>query len=193
MRSPAHAVARLATHAATFVVACVAGLALAAAMRGAMRASLRARPPAPLSPADWTALLGSTPVRRLRAALVVEASDCPATLATVELFARPELAGAVGSVTLLVRDARDSLARYADARLTAGVQVAVVAVPPPLRAPLGALGPGPRLVLVDPAGQVTWASRIDPQARDTPTFTRALERVADHYLATELATSRRQP
>lgn len=183
------ALARLAMHAATFLVACVAGLALATVLR----APSRVAPPVPLSPAAWTSLLGTAPVRRLRAALVVEARDCPATLATIELFARPELAGAVGSVTLLIRDGRDSLARYADARLTAEVQVAVVAVPRGLRASLRALGPGPRLVLVDPAGQVAWATRIDPQARDAPTFTRALERVADHYLATELATSRRLP
>src|SRR5215218_6920902 len=81
---------------------------------------LRAESPAPR---EWAALLAPAPVRRLSAAIIVDARDCAGTLGTLELFARPELAGAIGSVSVLVRDGRDSLARYADARLTAGVQV----------------------------------------------------------------------
>lgn len=148
---------------------------------------------APSAPREWAALLADAPVRRLRAALVVDARDCPAALELVELFARAELAGAVGSVTLLVRDGRDSLARYADALLTAPVQLAVVPVPPPLRHLVRALGPGPRLLLVDPRGQVVWASRIDATPHDLALLARAAERVADHYLATELATTRPRP
>ena len=148
---------------------------------------------APSTPREWAALLADAPVRRLRAALVVDARDCPAALDVVELFARAELAGAVGSVTLLVRDGRDSLARYADALLTAPVQLAVVPVPPALRRAMRALGPGPRLLLVDPAGQVVWASRIHSTSADVDLLAHAAARVADHYLATELATTRWRP
>lgn len=185
VRRPGLVLRRPGVHATTFVVACTIGLAGSAWLRARV-ARAHARP-------DWTTLLAPAPVRRLRAVIVVEARDCPATLATLELFARPDLAAAVGSVTLLVRDGRDSLARYADARLTAGVQVAVVPVPPAFRRSLRTLGAGPRLLLVDPAGQVAWASRIDPATRDAPSFPRALAQVADHYLATELASSRPQP
>jgi hypothetical protein len=73
------------------------------------------------------------------------------------------------------------------------VQVAVVAVPAPLRPSVTALGTGPRLVLVDPAGRVVWATRVDAAAPTAPTLARALTYVTDHYLATELATSRPRP
>jgi hypothetical protein len=173
------------------VVASVRMLAilLLAAMPVACGVEPRARP----APREWAALLADAPVRRLRAALLVDARDCPAALEVVELFARAELAGAVGSVTLLVRDGRDSLARYADALLTAPVQLAVVPVPPSLRSPVRALGPGPRLLLVDPRGQVVWASRIHSTPADIALLAHAASRVADHYLATELATTRPRP
>jgi hypothetical protein len=155
---------------------------------GAVLAHARARA-ASSTPPPWTTLLAPAPVRRLRAAVVVEARDCPATLDVLEWFARPELAGAIGSVTLVVRDGRDSLARYADALLTAPVQLVVVPVPSSLRAQLRRLGAGPRLVLVDPAGQVVLASRIGRSPAALESLRRATERVGDHYLHTELATT----
>ena len=136
---------------------------------------------------SWTSLLPAPRVGRLRAALVVDARDCPATLAVADLFARPELAGAVDGVTLLVRDGQDSLARYADARLTGAVQVAVVPVPSALRRTVATLGDGPRLLLVDAGGRVVWASRAG--AVPTPTFLPALLEVARHHVASELATA----
>ena len=175
--------------AACLATVVASGMLAAAVARGVrQRAATDAR-----SSSDWGTLLRPAPVRRLRAALVVDAHDCAAALSTLELFARPEAAGVVGSVTLLVRDGRDSLARYADARLTAAVHVAVVPVPVALRPAVGALGAGPRLILVDPAGRVVWATRIDIAAPDAPTLARALVHVTDHYLATELAASRPQP
>ena len=165
------------------VMACAVLLWTGAWLLGRLRA-------ASLAPHEWAALLAPAPVGRLRAVILVDARDCAGTLGMLDLFARPEIAGAVGSVSVLVRDGRDSLARYADARLTAGVHVAVVAVPRSLRGAVRRLGPGARLILVDPAGQVTWATSLDPFARDAPTFIRTLEHVAEHHLATELATSR---
>lgn len=147
---------------------------------------------APAAPA-WVTLLAPTPVRRLRAAVLVDARDCAASLGVVELFARPELAGGVGAVTVLVRDGRDSLARYADALLTAPLQLAVVPVPRPLRAAARALGPGPRLALVDPRGQLVWAGRIPDTPDGAASLARTMERVADHYVATELAIARTTP
>jgi hypothetical protein len=163
-------------------------LAAAVARGVRQRAATDAR-----SSSDWSTLLSPAPVRRLRAVLVVDARDCAATLSALELFARPDVAGVVGSVTLLVRDGRDSLARYADARLTAAVHVAVVPVPVSFRPAVVALGPGPRLLLVDPAGRVVWATRVDAADAAAPTLARAVLHVTDHYLATELATSRPQP
>jgi hypothetical protein len=164
------------------------GLVLACALAPAAT-RLRARTARTASRADWVALLPAARVGRLRAALLVDARDCPATLGIVELFARPELAGAIDGVSLLVRDRLDSLARYADARLTGAVQVAVVAVPARLRRDLDALGRGPRLLLVDAAGRVVWATRADAAATDAPSFVPTLVHVAEHHLTTELANA----
>lgn len=185
-----HAVARAQRAMGATSALALAALQILVPILGAVAVLAHARGRAASStPASWTTLLAEAPVRRLRAAIVVDARDCPATLDVLEWFARPELAGSVGSVTLVVRDGRDSLARYADALLTAPVHLAVVPVPPPLRAQLVALGPGPRLVLVDPAGQVVLASRIGPGAESLESLRRATERVGDHYLDTELATT----
>lgn len=163
------------------------GLALAWTAAPVVR-WLQAHVAAPERP-HWSSLLPAPRVGRLRAALVVDARDCPATLAITELFARPELAGAVAGVTLLVRDGRDSLARYADARLTGAVHVAVVPVPRAMRRAVATLGPGPRLVLVDAAGRVVWAVRAHGATTADPTFVPTLVQVARHHLATELATA----
>jgi hypothetical protein len=181
---PVRVVAQARLHAGTLAL----GLVLACAAAPAA-AWLRARVLRDPARATWVSLLPPPRVGRLRAALVVDARDCPATLAIVELFARPELAGAIDGVTLLVRDGRDSLARYADARLTGAVQVAVVPVPTALRATVRTLGRGPRLLLVDAGGRVTWAARADAAAADAPTFVPTLIQVARHHLATELATT----
>lgn len=161
--------------------ACLAALVAAAAL-------VCSRAPSPADAGGWTALLAPAPVRRLRAALVVEARDCPAALAVAEWFARPELAGAVGSVTLVVRDGRDSLARYADAALTAPVHLALVPVPRALRPAVRRLGSGPRLVLVDPAGQVRWAGHIPASPAALDSLERVVRLVAAHYAVTELST-----
>lgn len=170
----------------------LAALALVAAIAAAVSLACR-QPPSGATDAGWTALLAPAPVRRLRAALVVEARDCPATLTVAEWFARPELAGTVGSVTLVIRDGRDSLARYADAALTAPVHLAVAPVPRALRPAVRRLGAGPRLVLVDPAGQVRWAGPIPASPGALDSLERVVLHVAGHYAATELATTRIQP
>ena len=166
-----------------------AGAALAAALAAALVACDRAKG-APPGPAEWARLLAPAPVRRLRAAGLVAARDCPAALEAVELFARRELAGGVGGVTLLVRDGRDSLARYADALLTAPVHLAVVAVPRALRPRFRTLGPGARLALVDSRGQLRWTARIGGTRAELEQLARTAIHVTDHYVATELATTR---
>ena len=52
-----------------------------------------------------------------------------------------------------------------------------------------AFGKGPRLLLVDAGGRVTWAARVDADAAGAPTFFPTLVQVARHHLATELATT----
>jgi hypothetical protein len=186
MRPPlvARAFAQARHHAGTLAL----GLVLACAAAPAAE-WLRARFVRAPVHASWESLLPAARVGRLRVALVVDARDCPATLALVELLARPELAGAIDGVTLLVRDGQDSLARYADARLTGAVQVAVVPVPTARRSAVRSLGKGPRLLLVDAGGRVTWAARVDADAAGAPTFFPTLVQVARHHLATELATT----
>lgn len=179
-------------HTSTTTIALV-GLQLVAPLLAAGAILAHGIGRAATSPYTWTSLLADAPVRRLRAAVLVDARDCPASLAVVEWFARPELAGAVGSVTLVVRDGRDSLARYADALLTAPVHLAVVALAPPLRPHARTLGDGPRLALVDPEGRVLWTSRIGDSAEALASLRRTAERVGDHYVHTELATTSTTP
>lgn len=171
-------------------LATLATLARVAALAAGV--SLACGPAPSTADGGWTALLAPAPVRRLRAALVVEARDCPATLQVAEWFARPEVAGAVGSVTLVVRDGRDSLARYADAALTAPVHLALAPVPRALRPAVRRLGAGPRLVLVDPAGQVRWSGPVPASPGALDSLERVVRLVAEHYAATELATTRSQ-
>lgn len=166
--------------------------ALAATLAAAVVPVLSWRPPA-ADTGGWTALLPTPRVHRLRAAIVTDARDCPATLAVADWFTRPALAAAVGGVAIVVRDGRDSLTRYADALLTAPVQLAVVPLPVRLRDAARRLGPGPRLLLVDPAGQVAWATRIPNDPDALAATLRAALGVANHYVATELVTTRTLP
>ena len=150
------------------------------------------RPGTGRAAASLATLLPAPPDGRAHAALVLDSRDCASHVALLDVLERPRILAAVGAVTVVVQDGGDGARRAADALLTRGMQRPVIAWAPPPDAPatlatLGAAAMVPTLVLLARDGRVVLTARAPTTFRAALALAAALEHVADHYVASELA------
>lgn len=139
------------------------------------------------TPRELSHVLAASHDGRARAALVLDSRDCAAHVAMLDLFQRPRIAVAIGSVTVVVPD-HEGARRVADVLLTRRLEVPVV-VWSPRRAsgPRGRRAVAPMLIVLAPDGRPLFTARAASTARASHALAAALEHIADHYVASELA------